>query len=48
MRPTSRGTVGLDPRESMGRPLIDPNYRATESDRQKMQEGLRMSRDILR
>ncbi|WP_016855274.1 choline dehydrogenase [Halomonas smyrnensis] len=48
MRPTSRGTVRLNPGDPMGRPLIDPNYLATESDRQEMREGLRMSRDILR
>ena len=47
MRPTSRGHVRLrstDPRESL---LIDPNYLATETDRQSMRDAVALARDTL-
>jgi len=46
MTPASRGSVRLvsaDPRRS---PLIDPNYLAAESDRQRMVAGLRLARVV--
>jgi len=46
MTPASRGSVRLasaDPRRS---PLIDPNYLAAESDRQRMVAGLRLAREV--
>lgn len=47
MRPTSRGTVRLDPADPRGMPLIDPNYLSTEQDRHEMRAGIRMGREIL-
>ena len=47
MRPTSRGTVRLDPVDPAGMPLIDPNYRATEADRALTRAGIRLGRSIL-
>lgn len=47
MRPTSRGSVRLDPGNPRGMPLIDPNYLATEEDRRDMRAGIRMGRWIL-
>jgi choline dehydrogenase len=47
MRPTSRGTVRLqsaDPREPL---LIDPNYLATEADRQSMRDAVALARETL-
>jgi len=47
MRPQSRGSLRLrssDPREA---PLIDPNYLATERDRQETLQGLKLGREIL-
>jgi choline dehydrogenase len=47
MRPTSRGTLRLrsaDPREP---PLIDPNYLATEEDRQSMRDAVALARETL-
>jgi choline dehydrogenase len=47
MRPTSRGTVRLqstDPRDPL---LIDPNYLATEADRQSMRDGVELGRQTL-
>lgn len=48
MRPTSRGSVRLDPENPRGMPHIDPNYLDTEGDRQTMREGLKRGRAILR
>jgi choline dehydrogenase len=47
MRPTSRGTVRLqsaDPREPL---LIDPNYLASEADRQSMRDAVALARETL-
>lgn len=46
MRPESRGTLRLasaDPRE---KPLIDPNYLSSETDRAKLRSGVRILRSI--
>lgn len=48
MRPTSRGRVRLKPGDPRGMPVIDPNYHATEGDRDAMREGVRLGREILR
>lgn len=47
MRPTSRGCVRLNVEDPRGMPLIDPNYLATERDREEMRAGIRMGREIL-
>jgi choline dehydrogenase len=46
-RPTSRGTLRLDPADPAGMPRIDPDYLATEHDRALMHAGLRLGRRIL-
>jgi choline dehydrogenase len=47
MRPTSRGTVRLQSADPHAPPLIDPNYLATEEDRQSMRDGIALARDTL-
>ncbi|TPI27621.1 choline dehydrogenase [Mesorhizobium sp. B3-2-1] len=47
LRPESRGTVHLRSADPSERPLIDPNYLATERDRSEMLSGLKLGRDIL-
>ncbi|WP_192035636.1 choline dehydrogenase [Halomonas sp. YLGW01] len=47
MRPTSRGTVRLNSADPSEAPLIDPNYLATQEDRQQMREGLALARETL-
>jgi len=47
MRPTSRGSVRLDPKDPRGMPLIDPAYLADEGDRADMRAGIRLGRRIL-
>lgn len=46
-RPTSRGTLRLDPHDHAAMPRIDPDYLATEHDRALMRQGLRLGRRIL-
>lgn len=47
MRPESRGTVRLASADPADAPLIDPNYLATDRDRQEIREGLKLGRDVL-
>jgi choline dehydrogenase len=47
MRPTSRGTVRLRSADPQAPLLIDPNYLATEKDRQSMRDGIALARDTL-
>ncbi len=47
LRPTSRGIVRLASANPLDAPLIDPNYLASDKDRQEMRQGLKMGRDLL-
>ena len=47
LRPTSRGTVRLRSSDPAHAPLIDPNYLATEADRQCMRDGFALGRETL-
>lgn len=47
MRPESRGTLRLASADPSDAPLIDPNYLATERDRNEMRRGLKMGREVL-
>ena len=47
MRPTSRGTLRLQSADPAAAPLIDPNYLATEADRQSMRDGFALARETL-
>lgn len=47
MRPTSRGAITLASGDPMAAPRIDPNMLATESDRQVMRDGVRLTREIV-
>ena len=47
MRPTSRGTLQLRSSDPSDAPLIDPNYLATEADRQSMRDGFALGRETL-
>ncbi len=47
MRPTSRGTITLASSDPEAAPLIDPNMLATESDRQVMRDGVKLTREIV-
>jgi choline dehydrogenase len=47
LRPTSRGNVGLRSADPLAPPLIDPNYLATEADRQLLVEGTRIALRVL-
>lgn len=46
MTPDSRGTVRLASADPHQPPLIDPDYLAEESDRQRMVAGLRLAREV--
>jgi choline dehydrogenase-like flavoprotein len=48
LRPRSRGTVRLASSDPRAAPLIDPNYWAEPSDRERAIAGLRLARDIMR
>ena len=48
LRPESTGEVLLDSNDPLNHPKIVPNYLATESDRRKAVEGVRISRRIAR
>ncbi len=47
MRPTARGTVKLASADPFAAPFIDPNYLATEEDRQDMRLALRHTMEIM-
>ena len=47
MRPTSRGALRLQSADPAAAPLIDPNYLATEADRQSMRDGFALARETL-
>ena len=47
VRPTSRGTLRLQSADPAAAPLIDPNYLATEADRQSMRAGFTLGRETL-
>ena len=47
MRPTSRGTLRLSSTDPAAAPLIDPNYLATEADRQSMRDSFALARETL-
>ena len=47
MRPTSRGRVTLESKDPQASPSILFNYLQTESDRQEVIDGLRLTREIL-
>ncbi|MEM8615665.1 MAG: choline dehydrogenase [Pseudomonadota bacterium] len=47
LRPDSRGHVALASGDPFDHPMIDPNYLATESDRQTLRESVKMMRDII-
>ncbi len=47
MRPTSRGTVRLQSADPLEPLLIDPNYLATEADRQSMRDAVALARETL-
>ena len=47
MRPTSRGSLRLASADPRAAPLIDPNYLATEEDRQAMRDGIALARETL-
>ena len=46
LRPTSRGELTLVSKDVRQAPNIDPNYLATEYDREMMREGLKMLREL--
>ncbi|KAH7116181.1 putative glucose dehydrogenase [Dendryphion nanum] len=45
--PTSRGSITLDSANPEANPVIDPNYFATEVDRQVLREGFRMINKVI-
>jgi choline dehydrogenase-like flavoprotein len=48
MLPTSRGSITLQDSNPHSKPLIDPNYLATEADRYMMRAGIRKIREMVR
>ena len=47
MRPTSRGRIALVSADPMAAPAIDPNFLATERDREDMRTAVRLTREIM-
>jgi choline dehydrogenase len=47
LRPDSRGEVRLRSGNPMDMPLVNPNYYATESDRQRVRSGFRRAREVV-
>jgi len=47
LRPTSRGHVRIPSADPEAKPLIDPNYLATEDDRKVAADALRMTRRLM-
>lgn len=48
LQPESRGRLTLASADPRAKPLIDPNYLASETDRRVLREGLKMLRDLCR
>jgi choline dehydrogenase-like flavoprotein len=48
LRPTSRGTVRLRSADPADKPVIAPNYLATETDRQVAADAIRVTRKLMR
>jgi choline dehydrogenase len=46
VRPTSRGWVRLASADPMEKPLVNPNYLGTASDRDRLAQAVKLSRDI--
>ena len=46
MRPTSIGHLGLRSTDPLDHPLIQPNYLATEGDREEMRDSVKLTREI--
>ncbi len=47
MRPTSRGTLTLRSADPLAAPILDPNYLATENDRQELRESYALIQEIV-
>jgi choline dehydrogenase-like flavoprotein len=47
MTPTSRGVIGIASKDPAASPVIDPNYYATEADRQTIRYGIRQALSLL-
>jgi choline dehydrogenase len=48
LRPTSRGTIKLNPSDPRSKPLIDPNFLATKEDVEDQRRSFRLSMEILK
>ena len=48
LRPQSRGTIRLRSADPFEKALMEPNYLASEVDRQTLRKGLRMLREVVR
>jgi choline dehydrogenase-like flavoprotein len=48
LRPTSRGRIHIDSVDPNAPPVLEPNYRATEQDRQAMVGAVRVMREYVR
>jgi choline dehydrogenase len=48
LRPTSRGTIRLRSNEPTDKPVIAPNYLATDEDRQVAADAIRVTRRLMR
>jgi choline dehydrogenase-like flavoprotein len=47
LRPESRGYIALKTLDPKVQPIIQPNYFATQKDRDTMIKGVKMSREII-
>ena len=47
LRPESRGTIRIRSADAREKPLIDPNYLATETDRACLRDGVRLARRLV-
>ncbi len=47
LRPTSRGAITLASDDPTDAPRIDPNFLATERDREDMRAGIKLTREIM-
>ena len=48
LRPTSRGYVKLKSVNPYDHPIINPNYLATEEDREELRDAVRLTREIIK
>lgn len=48
LRPTSRGEVHIPSADPLARPIIDPNYLATEADRKVAADAIRVTRRLMK